>query len=416
VTQSAGTLGLDLHLTGTPQQPRVQGLLSLRDGVLQLAATGERYRDIQARLQFAGDHLEIEQLQVGSRSGTLQLSGQVAHAGLTLRQIDLALRAQDFTAMSTPGIEAVLSADIRARGPQDALLVSGKLNVPRARLVTNKLPGGGPKAVEPWELTVPGVYGRRKKDGTTPDGAAAVQVGADGILSALRADIAIDMPQNVWVQGPGTAVEMSGELRVSKERQAPFIISGTVQTIRGFASFYGKKFELTQGQVTFTGAPEINPQLDVTVTRKVSDYVVTIHAGGKAQQPEIMLSSTPPLDQMDIVSLLVVGKTTDKLTSSEQTSFSKQAQQLVGGAVASQLEGVVGETLGLDTIELTTDSAKVGRYVTQDLFLSYERGLADKETGNVVGAEYSINRRVKLKGTSSDKGETALDLLWRLDY
>jgi autotransporter translocation and assembly factor TamB len=30
--------------------------------------------------------------------------------------------------------------------------------------------------------------------------------------------------------------------------------------------------------------------------------------------------------------------------------------------------------------------------------------------------EYSINRRLKLKGSSSDTGESALDLLWRLDY
>jgi translocation and assembly module TamB len=148
---------------------------------------------------------------------------------------------------------------------------------------------------------------------------------------------------------------------------------------------------------------------------------VTIQVTGKAQQPTITFSSTPALPQIDILSLLVVGKTTDRLTSSEQTSFSNQAQQIAGNLIAGQLEKTLGKEFGLDTIEVTagdrlgTGSVRVGRYVTQDVFLSYERDLG-KEAGNTVGVEYSINRRLKLKGSSSDQGETAIDFLWRKDY
>jgi autotransporter translocation and assembly factor TamB len=119
--------------------------------------------------------------------------------------------------------------------------------------------------------------------------------------------------------------------------------------------------------------------------------------------------------------LLLIGKTTDRLTSSEQTAFSSQAQQVAGNLIAGQLEKTLGKELGLDTIEVTagnqlgTGSVRVGRYVTQDIFLSYERDLSGKE-GNTVGVEYSFNRRLKLKGSSSDQGETAIDLLWRTDY
>ena len=107
---------------------------------------------------------------------------------------------------------------------------------------------------------------------------------------------------------------------------------------------------------------------------------------------------------------------TDKLTNSERGSVSKEAQQLAGGIIAGQLEDAASEALGLDTVQLSTTSATVGRYVTQDLFLSYERGLGDKDNGNRVGAEYSLSRRVKVKATGSDTGETTLDLFWRLDY
>jgi len=57
--------------------------------------------------------------------------------------------------------------------------------------------------------------------------------------------------------------------------------------------------------------------------------------------------------------------------------------------------------------------------VTQDLFLSLGREFgqdSDTRSGTSVGLEYSLNRHMKVRGSSSDQGETAIDFLWRLDY
>jgi translocation and assembly module TamB len=230
------------------------------------------------------------------------------------------------------------------------------------------------------------------------------------------------MPRNIWVQAQGTAIELSGDLRVTKDLQEPLIIAGDIQTVRGFASYLGKKFTVEEGRITFTGTEDINPVLDVTATHEVADYTVTIHVQGTPKQPKIELSSDPEaLEQADIVSLLVFGRTTDKLTGSEQGSLGQKAQNVAVGAVAGQAAAVVGQELGLDTVEVEVgdDPSETrvggGKYITQDLFLSYERELG-KEGGNTVGVEYSINERLKLKGSGSDTGETAVDLLWRWDY
>ena len=65
--------------------------------------------------------------------------------------------------------------------------------------------------------------------------------------------------------------------------------------------------------------------------------------------------------------------------------------------------------------EFGSGSVTGGRYVTQDLFISYEHQLG-QQGGNTVGVEYSLSPHVKLKGTSNDGGQTSLDLLWRIDY
>jgi len=210
-------------------------------------------------------------------------------------------------------------------------------------------------------------------------------------------------------------------MRVTKNLHAPFILSGSIETVRGYAGYYGKKFTVESGRVTFTGTPELNPMLDVTVVQKVSDYLVSIHVTGRAQQPAIAFSSTPELPQADILSLLVLGKTTDRLTKSENNSLAGEAQHLAGGIIAGQLEKTLGKALGLDTIEIGagehtgTGSFKVGRYVTQDLFLSVGREFG-QDSGTSVGLEYSVNRRMKVRGSSSDQGATAIDFLWRLEY
>ena len=130
VQQSAGLLTLDLHVTGTLQQPQVQGELLLRDGVLQLVATGERYQDIQVRLIFAGDRVTIERLAAGVAQWTLQVTGWFEHDHLALRQIDLALSARNFTAMHTSAVVAAVSADITVRGTLQEVTVAGSVTVP----------------------------------------------------------------------------------------------------------------------------------------------------------------------------------------------------------------------------------------------------------------------------------------------
>jgi translocation and assembly module TamB len=370
---------------------------------------------------FAGNRVEIQRLHVGSRSGPLDLTGWVQTAGTALQQVNLSLQARDFTAVHTGMLEAVISADMAVRGSMEAMTAAGNVTVSRARVLLEGIPGTGRKAVEPWELTVQGVYG------PGPETVAANGARGNGPprpvvpLPFLRANIHVNLPRNVWVHAPGTAIEAGGELDITKELGQPFVLSGSIATIRGFAGFYGKRFVVQQGEVTFTGTPEINPLLNVRVTHEVSDYVVTIQVEGRASKPEIVFSSTPELPQTDILSLLIVGKTSDRLTSSEQGAFSSQLQQFAGSFIAGRLEKVLGAPLGFDVVEVTPGEGlgvggiSVGRYVTQDIFLSFEREFKD-EGGNKVNVEYSITPRLKLRGSSSDTGESSVDFLWRKDY
>jgi autotransporter translocation and assembly factor TamB len=397
----------------------VYGTLRVNDGALQLTTTGVRYKDIQVQLVCTGNRLELTQAHAQSGEGTLDLTGGAESVGLTLRRLTLDLQMQQFTLMHTPALEAVVSAAVALRGSLDEMLATGTVTVAPARVQVSGKLGGGLDIVQPWQLTVEGVYGSGTQQATTA--AAAPAARPRPTLPFLRADLQLELPRNVWVRSPGTALELSGALTVTKELGEPFVLGGTVETVRGFASFYSGRFAVDQGRVTFTGTPEINPVLDMTVTRAVSGYAVSIHVSGRAKSPQLHLSSIPDLPQADIVTLLVVGKTTDRLTASERSGLSNHAQQIVGNVAAGELEQLLAKPLGFDTLDIQTGDklgngkVSVGRYITQDIFLSYERQLGD-EKGDKVGVEYSINRHLKVKGSSGNTGDSALDILWRIDY
>ena len=136
VTHSSGTLNLDLRADGSLQQPRLNGALTLDNGALQLAVTGERYRDIRMRIVLTGERIDIQELRVGSQTGQLEVQGWAQLADVTLQQVDVTIRAREFTAMNTPGIQALTSMDLVVRGSLQEMTATGTVTVPRLRVQT----------------------------------------------------------------------------------------------------------------------------------------------------------------------------------------------------------------------------------------------------------------------------------------
>ena len=419
VQESSGSLDVELQVAGTVKAPDVRGTVALRDGALLLPVTGEPYRDVQARLTLAGNRLDVDDLRLASTTGTVAVNGWLETAGRDLKHLHLALQARDFTAMNTPFIQARLSGAVEARGSLEALTVKGDVTLPRARIRINDF-GAGPVSVSPLDLTVAGVYGGdpEQENGAGEGGEAEP---TSPLMRILQTELTARSAGNVWVVGPETALELRGTLLVDKNVNAPFVIGGSAETVRGFVGFMGRQFDLERGRMTFTGANRINPFLDVVARHAVSDYTIALHVEGESRRPRFNFSSTPELPEEDIASLIVFGKTLDRLSGSERTALSGHAADLAGNAISKFLEQRVGRTLKLDTLEVEvgdefeSGSVKGGRYVTQDLFLSYQHQL-DEQGRNSVGVEYNLSPRVKLKGTSDDDGQTSLDLLWHIDY
>src|SRR4029453_9335876 len=159
------------------------------------------------------------------------------------------------------------------------------------------------------------------------------------------------------------------------------------------------------GGIRFVGEPitEMDPLLDIRARRIISAVEARVNVRGSLKQPEIELSSTPPLEQADILALIVFNQPLNQLGEGDQISLLQRAQALAGGVLAGELAQGIGNALGVDTFEINLapesgggPQLTVGRQVGQNLYLKLEQGVGQQTQTNFI-IEYELTRWLRLR-------------------
>jgi translocation and assembly module TamB len=198
-------------------------------------------------------------------------------------------------------------------------------------------------------------------------------------------DVQASIPRNTWIKGRGANIEIKGTFDIKKKYGGHIKIFGTANTVRGSYKILGKLFTIRRGTVSFRGQDEINPLLDIQALYEVSNVNAFINIVGTAKKPEIKFSSDPPMEQSDILSYIVFGTSTDKIGSGERNSLQGIATGIAGGIAVNELKGVLGEDLSPDVLRIGSGQGgteiEVGKYLTDNLYVSYQRGSQDTALG-----------------------------------
>ncbi|TMB00651.1 MAG: hypothetical protein E6J70_09960 [Deltaproteobacteria bacterium] len=416
IREAGGRLALDARLSGTRVATRVEGGATLADGHLVLAATGATYEEVRVEVAAAGDAIELGALHARGGDGTLDAAGRIGLAGGDAAALDLRAHLHDFVAVRRPELEAALSGTIGVGGSVGAPDVRADLQVERAVVRPASLPAQD-SAVNPDPSIV--FVGGPEPHETPPE--------TPSFVRALRLAAAVRIQRNAWVRRADADVELGGDLKITQAPGEPLHITGAIRLLRGWYVFQGRRLTLEEeGTITFRGATPPNPAFDVTAVFKNPNYRVTVHLGGTSEKPELTLASDPPLEQADILSVIVFGKPARDLGKGESVALQEQALQLASGYVMPELRASVMNTLGLDTLDVempqTTGTAtdrrgrvSVGRYVAGDVFVSLAQEFG-AHAGQAVGVEYGLTPEISVKGSTSTRGDSAIDIFWHRRY
>jgi autotransporter translocation and assembly factor TamB len=424
LTDVKGTLQAKIDVSGSAADPHAEGLVTIENGTFTVVPTGVTYTNLGGRIELQPERVHIGAISVlDNHLNALNLSGDLAVHEREVGSVQIYVSADDFKVIDNKNGNVRIYSSLGLSGELRAPRVEGELGVTTGQVNLDPIlaaVGDSAYATKPTDFTT----------GATSDRG---QQAAPGLMDALGMDVHLTVPNDLVVKAsdlkaPGAviglgamAVTLGGDVRAQKEPGKSVRLVGTVNTVRGFYDFQGRRFTiLRDGNVRFEGLEDINPSLDLQAERVIQAVTARVRVRGTVQKPEIELSSVPPLEQADILALIVFNQPVNSLGEGDQVSLAQRAQAMALGSVGGGIAKSVGSALNLNEFELnlapqggTGPEVTLGQQVGQNLYVKLQQGIGDQSTTNVI-LEYELTKWLRFRTNVLQGSSTQQQLFQRM--
>ncbi len=388
ITSGRGTARLDLRVLDAWKTPRIQGNVSLAQGLLRTPLFPQSIYIASMSAIFNERVLVLEELRGRMGGGPFHAEGNVDLVGWGLSKFGLQIRLRDMEIPLHPDLSAVASGDLLIEGDRRQQQVTGEITLRNAvyskrvelkSFIANLL---SREAVSPLS------------DTEAPD-AVALNILLHG-TEALRID------NNI------ANVPLELDLSVKGTLRRPLLV-GRVVLPEGHLYFQNNDFRVTTGSVEFLTLDRIDPTFNIkaeTKTRNAVDdqeYAIDLTLSGTLSQFTLDLIASPPLPEKDVLALL----------SGEATAF----------VVSEIFEGPIQKITGIDRVRIAPDSTQSGsariiaekRLLKDRLSVTYATPL-DASKAPQIRMIYELSPHLSLIGEQDEKGRKGGDIRFRFDF
>ncbi|MEJ5125203.1 translocation/assembly module TamB domain-containing protein [Comamonas sp. MYb21] len=442
----AGSLAANVQLAGNLQDPRWSGSITADKMRIQSQLDGVDLRNGSLRAQLNGNTLELQSLHFdggeGSRAriagysgnltaaptsgGTLDATGTISwtmpqNGAAPDIRMDIRTQAKALQVLVRADRQVSVSGQVRSQLQQGQMSITGDLTVDRASimLADESSPTLGSDVVVSTKASRAAAAEKAKQEA-----AKAAQAKLDAPAGRVEPakplilNIKLDMGRDFALQGYGITTRLTGTLNVQSSGGAGIgmpRITGVISTEEGRYRAWGQVLNVETGLIRFNG-PYNNPSLDILALRPNISVKAGVQVSGSAQAPRVSLYSNPEMPDAEKISWVVMGR--DPAGGGASSALMQQAAlALLSGGSGESVTGNIAKSLGLDEIgfggtDRDSASLSVGKRLSQDLYVTYEAGLA-----GTLGALYiffDFTRNLQLRGSAGTT--SALDLIYTLRY
>ena len=418
----AGELHIDMALQGPPTDLFPQGTIGVRNGRVTVAPLGTTISDATLTLVAHPEAIRIEEISAISGKGKLTGQGEISLRNYTPEGIDVTLTARQWPAIHTRQYQAEVGAAVKISGALTAPHLSGRVEVLRATLRPDlAFLDSRPVNRDETILIIPvGETARSLAEHT----AAREQRAENRAARNATIDLTVRVHRNTRIKHANTAVDLTGEVKVTKEHGTEPRLVGDIKVVRGWAGFQGRRFTLDDGKVQFTGGRKINPSLDIVAQYQAPDHIVEVVVQGTADEPTLVLRSKPELEHADILAVLLFGKPARALDQGEKLDLEKQALAITSGYAATKIGESVSQALGLErlgaglklsNLDIAGGTVGFGLSLPKGVRVSVAHDLT-KKGERKVSLEYQLNPHWQIDTSSSSGGGSEAHILWQKKY
>ena len=402
IEKGEGVADVKLAISGKP--PKIEGTLVVRDGVIVFKGFDHVFRDISGTAVLNGETLTVETLTGQIGEGSFKGNGIIEMAGIALKRTDLLFDVSSLRLAYPRWLPVEVEGSLRLTGEYPLLLLSGDINVVKARYS---------ERVD-WATLLPSFKQRFKVPGTIKE---------DG--AALRFDINFKADRNLIFENNVGKGELKGAIRLKGDTGRIGIV-GNVEVMTGNFFYKEHEFKIVSGIIEFPDPKKIEAVLDFTAEGKVRDYTIQILAQGNIKDIKVTMTSSPPLSELDIASLLSVGLTSKEFMATGVVAPAYEAASIL----SREVEGRFKDYIGFDRFHIdpyyskatgtTEPKLTVGKDISDDVLVIYSRSLsgAGEQEAQV---EYKLYRNLSVIGGwssfgASQSGDVGADIKYRFEF
>jgi translocation and assembly module TamB len=403
---SSGDLAIDATVRGSYSNPDISGRAELRKGDFHYADFSNGLTNAQGVILFNGRQATVQSLTAESGGGKAEVTGfATLTAGLPAFRIEA--RTQGVRVRYPAGVSTTSDAAITLAGTSARSEVSGTVTVRRV-------------AITP------------KSDASTILAAAAqptkIAAGNAGFLGNMNLDIQIETaPDVAFETSVAQSLEADANLRLRGTAANPAVL-GRINVTQGELTFFGNKYTINQGSVSFFNPAKIDPILNVDLETKARGVEVTITVTGPINNLHASYRSDPPLQFADIVALLATGRSPmDSTLTVQNTGQSQNLQQLgasalIGQAISNPVGGPLQRFFGVSRVKIDpqltgiTGSPEarltIEQQVSPDILFTYIDDVSSTST-QLIRVEWDFNRKWAAIVTREENGYVGVEFAFK---
>lgn len=392
-----------LSVSGKWDSPEINGGLAISNGFVGIKGIPYRLSNAKGYLYIDEDRIVIDKISGNIGGGDIDISGITYLKGFRIRKFYIDTIVNNMTWNISKDFPVNFNGNLLLRGSPESRSLSGEIRIKRARYKDRV-------EWKSWLLKAKIKERPRGEIGVMEDTELNIKIyGTEDIIidnNIARAQVKLDMLLRGTVFQP--------------------IIFGRVESTGGTVYFRNNEFRIVKASADFSDPKRINPVMEIVAEASVKGYNIRLNLEGQMEQFNLSLISDPPLPEMDILSLLTVGKFGKELKGIEGGIGAGEATSFLTGKMQDVLEERVRSLTGLDRVEVDPYVSKTTgtvspritvskRLLGDRLFVTYSSAAGTADS-NVLKLEYLLNRNISLIGVRDEKGGIGGDIKFRFEF
>lgn len=293
VTSISGTASADVKLSGTLRKPEWKGALIADASRMALKGADMDIRAMKVRASFIGQRLTLDDVSATVSGGQVRVGGTVDLTELVDPKLNLRVDVKEALVVRDDTMSMRADGRLTCIGTLVKADVAGRIELVRGRVF---------REIEFLPLSLP----NQLPPAPTPVRLTTVAPTAPAMFAQWTFNVDIVTRDPIRLLGNVLNGGAAVNLHASGTGAAP-ILEGKISQQDARVRLPFSRLTLTRGDVIFTKENPFNPQIDLQGESVVGNYQVNVFATGSALKPTLRFTSSPPLSEPQIATLLATG-------------------------------------------------------------------------------------------------------------